>query len=349
VTRPDHAAEVRRGLADPLALCRGLGLDKGAKRQPRGGLHVRCPVHAERNPSCSVTLGEGRTIRVKCFGCEFTGDALTLIAVVRGLDLKTQFREILRVGAEIAGLHHVLHELQTGEVDADRPAPRALPEAPPEPERTYPPGTELRDLWRDSGACAVDAQASAMLRARGIDPSAVDRAELARCFQPGIARDRIPRWASYRGQTWRDSGHRLLVKVFDADGIWQSVRAWRVGEGESPKRLPPGGHKAAGLVLANRHAVAMLKGEPCTRRVVITEGEPDFIVRALATRGDPVIGIGSGGWHEGFAARVPYGAEVVIRTHRDRAGDGYAMKVLESVRHRAQVYRLTIDDENEAA
>jgi hypothetical protein len=66
------------------------------------------------------------------------------------------------------------------------------------------------------------------------------------------------------------------------------------------------------------------------------------------TRVDPVIGIGSGSWNEGFAARIPYGSEVVIRTHRDRAGDGYALKVLESVRNRAQVYRLVID-ESEAA
>lgn len=348
MTRRDHAAEVRRGLADPLQLCRSLGLDKGSKRQPKGGIHVCCPVHAERNPSCSVTLGEGRTIRVKCFGCEFTGDALTLIAVVRGLDLKTQFKEILRVGAEISGLHHVLHELETGEVDTDRPAPRALPEAPAEPPRTYPPGPELDELWHGTGSCAGDAAASAMLAARGIDAGAVDRAELARCFQAGIARDRIPGWASYRGQTWRDTGHRLLVKVFDADGLWQSLRAWRVGEGSSPKRLPPAGHKAAGLVLANKHGQAMLRGEPCPRRVIITEGEPDWMVRSLASRGDVVIGIGSGSWHEGFAARVPYGAEVLIRTHRDRAGDGYAMKVLESVRHRAQVYRLTIN-ENEVA
>jgi hypothetical protein len=347
MSRPDHAAEVRRGLADPLALCRGLGIDKGLKRQT-AGVHVRCPVHAERNPSCSVTLGEGRTIRVKCFGCDFTGDALTLIAVVRGLDLRTQFKEVLRVGAEIAGLHHVLHELDTGEVDADRPAPRALPEAPPEPPRTYPPGLELYELWRGAGPCAGDAQAAAMLAARGIDPAAVDRAEIARCFPADVARDRLPRWAGYQGQTWRDTGHRLLVKVFDAEGLWQSVRAWRVGDGSSPKRLPPGGHKAAGLVLANRHAVAMLKGEPCSRRVIITEGEPDFMARALVTRGDPVIGIGSGSWHEGFAARIPYGAEVIVRTHRDRAGDGYAMKVIESVRHRAQVYRLMID-ETEAA
>lgn len=345
--RPDHAGEVRRGLADPLALCRGLEIDKGSKRQT-GGLLVRCPVHAERTPSCSVTLGDGRTIRVKCFGCDFTGDALTLIGVVRGLDLRSQFREVLRVGAEIAGLHHVLHELQSGEADESRPTPRALPEAHAEAPRTYPDTIDLIELWRDAGPCDGDEQASAMLRARGIDPAAVDRAELARCFSTAIARDRIPRWASYRGQTWRDSGHRLLVKVFDADGAWQSVRAWRVTEGTSPKRLPPGGHKAAGLVLANKAAQAMLKGLPTSRRIVITEGEPDWAVRSLVSRGDPVIGIGSGSWHEGFAARVPYGAEVIVRTHRDRAGDGYAIKVLESVRHRAQVYRLIIE-ETEAA
>lgn len=346
----DLAHQIRLALGNPAKLCTALGLEKGAKRQARG-LSICCPVHGDRNPSCSVTVADG-TVRVKCFSCDFTGDALTLIAVARGLDLRRSFREVLAEGCRIAGREDLLSELETGR--EGRPeTPRTLqqtrPEPSPEPERTYPPGSELRALWRDSGSCADDEQARAMLQGRGIDAADLDRAGLARCFRREIARDRLPRWASYQGQTWRDTGHRMLLRVFDADGVWQSVRAWRVGDGTSPKRLPPGGHKAAGLVLANRHAVAMLKGEPTTRRIVVCEGEPDFVVRALATRGDPVFGIGSGGWHDGFAARVPYGAEVLVRTHRDRAGDGYAMKVLESVKHRAQVYRLTVEDESEAA
>ncbi len=345
----DLAHQIRLALNRPAQLCAALGLEKGAKRQA-AGMSICCPVHGDRNPSCSVTVADG-TIRVKCFACDFTGDALTLIGVAKGLDLRRSFREVLAEACRIAGRQDLLDELERGPGGAPRAPVPNVPSVPAveKVERGYPAAAEVSALWTASQACAEDPQASAMLAARGIDPGAVDRAQLARCFRRDIARDRLPRWASYQGQTWRDTGHRLLLRVFDADGAWRSVRAWRVGEGSSPKRLPPGGFKAAGLVLANVAAQAMLRGEPTTRRVVITEGEPDFVVRALATRHDPVIGIGSGSWSDEFAARIPYGAEVIVRTHRDRAGDGYAVKVLESVRHRAQVYRLVIDEEGEAA
>src|SRR4051812_4029398 len=132
----DLAQEVRAALSDPRTLCHALEIDKGARRQT-AGLTVLCPVHAERTPSCSVTRGEGGSVRVRCFGCEFTGDALTLISVVRGLNLRGQFREVLAEGARIGGLYHVLAELESGRRD-DRPAavPPAPQRLPPAPERS---------------------------------------------------------------------------------------------------------------------------------------------------------------------------------------------------------------------
>src|ERR1041384_3239889 len=269
----DLAHQIRVALNRPAVLCGALDLLKGSKKQAIG-LSICCPVHGDRNPSCSVTVADG-TIRVKCFACDFTGDALTLIAVARGLDVRRNFREVLAEGARIAGRQDLLAELESGpdgrHEGAREPAP-TRPEPAPE-TRTYPPESEIKELWNGAGACSEDHAASAALTARGVDPATVDTA-LARCLHPSIARDRLPRWASYQHQTWRDTGHRLLVRVFDADGVWRSLRAWRVTEGSSPKRLPPGGHKAAGLVLANKAAQTMLRGEPSSRRIVITEGEP---------------------------------------------------------------------------
>ena len=62
-----QVAEVRRTLVDPVRVCERLGLAKGARRQSTG-LSIRCPAHAERTPSCSVTRGPDGTIRVRCFG-----------------------------------------------------------------------------------------------------------------------------------------------------------------------------------------------------------------------------------------------------------------------------------------
>lgn len=340
-SRPDYAGEIRAALRNPVALCADLDLLAGAKKQP-GGVMIRCPEHKDTTPSCSVRLADGGWLAVKCHGCQWSGDALTLIAVVKGLDLKTEFKAVLIEGAKLAGLHDVLKELETGEVAEDRPnvARQQVATGPDVQARDYPAPTELEALWRDSGPVAYDPDASGALVTRRIDPLVVDRLDLACCFRRDIARDRLPRWAAYQGQTWRDTGHRMLVRAYDSDGEWRSVRAWRVTDGTSPKRLPPGGHKAAGLVLANRIGVALLHGERVGRRILIVEGEPDHLVRSIVNPGIPVLGILSGSWHAGFGARIPMGSEVLIRTHADPAGDRYAEQILATIRDRAHVYRL---------
>jgi hypothetical protein len=336
----DHAAEICAVLTDATKLCHALGLTKGAKRQP-GGLNICCPFKGEKNPSCSVR-NIGGAIRVHCFHCETNGDALTLIAAAHRLDIKTQFPEVLRIGAELAGIDLEADSNSTHERPV--PGPRRAEERPGATERPYPAPLEIEALWRDSGPVADDPDASGALVARRIDPLDVDRLGLAVCFQRGIARDRLPRWAGYQGQTWRDTGHRMLVRAYDADGEWRSVRAWRVCDGSSPKRLPPGGHKASGLVLANRIGIALLRGERVGRKVLIVEGEPDHLVRSIVNPGLPVLGVLSGSWHAGFAERMPIGCEVVIRTHADQAGDRYAMQILETIRDRAQVYRIQVEE-----
>ena len=61
--REAFRADVKRTLADPRKLCEALGLVEGSTRQAKG-LSIRCPAHAERNPSCSVTAGDDGTVRV---------------------------------------------------------------------------------------------------------------------------------------------------------------------------------------------------------------------------------------------------------------------------------------------
>lgn len=53
---------------DVIALAR---FSEGAKRNGDSGWLVRCPVHEDREPSCSVTSGENGFAKVKCFtGCD---------------------------------------------------------------------------------------------------------------------------------------------------------------------------------------------------------------------------------------------------------------------------------------
>jgi hypothetical protein len=334
MNRRDYAREVRNALSDVRRLCDKLGLTEGAKRQTRG-LLVRCPVHGEREPSCSITTGPDGTVRVRCFACDFSGDALTLVAHQFGLSLNDDFLEVLATAAEI-GNHHVL----AAEIRDGRPAPnrKPVPAPEPQPEPEYPPTDEVAELWAACAPANDDPEASALLVSRRIDPDVVTELDLARV----IRREPhpLPRWAAYGGRSWVSSGHRLVVRAWSASGALTSVRAWRVTDGDTPKRLPPAGHKAAELVQANREAWLMLTRRACPLRLYVVEGEPDWVCAATTFgRGDAVIGIGSGSWTPTFASRVPFGTRVIVATHADEAGDRYAARVLETLDERHLTYR----------
>jgi hypothetical protein len=345
--RGQLVADVKRTLVDPKTVTDRLGLK--ARRSSRG-VSILCPVHGEKNPSCSVIRGRKGTLQVTCFSCGWTGDIFELVAAVHGLDPRGDFREVLAAAAELAGMHDAARAARDG-----RPAPeRERPPAPePEPERDYPPETEVRELWGTARPVTEDAAARAMLEQRNLNPERVAAIGAARVLLADTHRTRLPSWAWFRGQRaagapWTKTGHRILVPAYDSDGKLRSLRAWLVEPTPNvPKRVPPVGHRASGLVLASREAVSMLRGELVTQLTVV-EGEPDTIARMLVSPLDAVIGVLSGSWHDGFAARVPLGSEVIIRTHLDAAGDRYADVVARSVAGRAQVSRLQPEREDAA-
>lgn len=105
---------IRAALCDATSVCAVLGLTDGALPQ-RNGQMIHCPWHDDRTPSCSVTSAADGGLRVRCFACGVSGDAFTLIAQVRGLDVKTQFPMVLDAAAEVA------LELETGDASAPKP------------------------------------------------------------------------------------------------------------------------------------------------------------------------------------------------------------------------------------
>ena len=102
----DVVREIRNRLDNPASLVQSLGLTKGARRQAGGGLLIVCPApnHSDRSPSCSVRVGRDGTVQVRCHGCGWSGDALSLVAVVHRLDVRRRFRAVLERAAEIAGV-----------------------------------------------------------------------------------------------------------------------------------------------------------------------------------------------------------------------------------------------------
>ena len=331
---------LRAALADPLDVCRQLGIDVRAKRQG-GGLLIACPApgHDDRGPSCSVTRGPDRTLRVRCFGCELAGDVFTLIAAVRGLDVRTDFAEVARIAGELAG------------IDVERTAIESALRAPPPlatPPKPPPPEEEVLAFWQRCAPCSADAGVAGWLRSRGLEPAAVAQLDLARALPAGAA---CPRWAAYRGDAdaarpWSELGYRAIVPMFDAAGDLRSVRARYIGDGSpDAKALPPSGWGTRGLVMACPVAslVLAVSGWPwwAERRIVIAEGEPDFLTwatRPPLPRTFGVLGLGGAGqWTDEIAARIPDGAEVILRTDADDAGDAYASEIALSLRGRCSV------------
>lgn len=321
------AEAIKSALSDPRNICGALGLLDHARRSV-GGLLIRCPSHDERTPSCSVTRGPDGTIRVRCFACGFTGDVFSLVAAVDGLGTRRDFMRVIERAARLAGL------------DADvESGPR--PMAPPPPDCPFPPQPEVERLWDNASPLAQDHEAAEYFASRGLDAHSLDTCDLVRA----IGR-RLPAWAIYGAGDWNESGHRAIVRMFDPSGTFRSVRAIRIrfGGSDIPKRLPPKGYRASGLVMANEFGRGILDGTNRYGRMLICEGEPDFLTVSTEPFGEPqaVLGIVSGSWTGAMAARISDAAEVLVMTHNDKAGDGYAREINSTIGHRCNVLRAKV-------
>lgn len=250
-----------------------------------------------------------------CFGCNEGGNGIVLARKVLGLG----FRDGLVWCARLTGHHALADEIQGGR-DAPRVSRPPVPLPPPRPEREYPDPGEVRALLTGC-VRATSGPVHDHLRSRNIVPR--DPLSVIRLNQ------RLPRWAGSANSdgewfTWTETGHRLILPVYDVQGELRSVRAWRVpgmdaGHEVTPKRLPPSGKRSKGLLLMAPTLAARIRASGWPGSVVVVEGEPDFIAaRAALVDGFPVIG-----WLSG-SDYPPAHVGCYVATHADEAGDRYA-------------------------
>lgn len=352
--RRDHVAAVNAALASlgPFEVLRRLGVEH---RRESSAARLLCPFHGERTPSATLHVGPAGTLRLRCHGaCARSWDVLELVAKVCGLSTKgSEFPRVMLECARLAGLHSMAEELSGG-AERVRFAPATeLLRLPSLPKRDYPPADEVGALWDAAGHVIDDPEASAYLESREISPARTTDSDLVRVLAPGVE---LPRWARFRGErkesrSWPELGFRLIMPAYDRLGTLRSVRAWRIGgNAGDPKRVPPAGYKATGLVLACTLARQMLEAgavpawwpERAPFRVIVTEGEPDCLTWATRfpdadATAPAVLGVVSGSWSAELADRVPSGARVIVRTHRDAPGDRYARQVVDSLGRRCDV------------
>lgn len=147
-----------------------------------------------------------------------------------------------------------------------------------------------------------------------------------------------------------------MTPVYDNTGLLRSLRFRAIRDpGTAPKALPPRGYDLGGLVMADSIGLALLRGQredngmKWDGRVVIAEGEPDFLSfaidknrlnQAISSRSThAVFGVVSGSWSAGIAGRIPTGSVVAIWTHLDPKGDSYAETIRKSFAGRCEVRR----------
>lgn len=232
------------------------------------------------------------------------------------------------------------------------------PARPPasEVEQLWGDCYRLRDWWRP-GTRGV-AQARLYLSGRGLLAPQLD---MVRVLPEGYS---CPPWARYGSRSWAETGHRLIVPVYDHAGRMRLVRGWRwqdddqgivrvhddwwrqwAAAAQSPKRLAAAGCSVKGLVMAAGRGLELLRGELphwlYPAQVLVTEGEPDTLAATASWPDWCVLGIAPGCWCDELAGRVPSGAQVVLRTDADEAGDRYAAAIAETLQGRCSVRRAT--------
>lgn len=368
--RPDHAAEVKRRLNDPRAVCAALGLiDRKTKRQPRGVV-VCCPAHDDRNPSCSVRVGDDGTIQVKCQSCGWGGDVFSLIAERLKLKTQTDFPEVLTYAADLAGVD--LDEGQarrTGRALAPMPAPAAPSGPPPVDEATFGNvAATLLNLSPLDGSVAVGLAARGVLfdaqrdgwaelpanyvlppdeAARSVEDGyaaedlAADRAvaALKQTFEPSSLR-----WL-VRGDKFVFAEHRLVIPWRRPDGtVWGLQRRYAPLYGdESPVRMPkyvwPKGDDYAPV---RRYAYGVDAPElAAAEEIWLVEGAIDALaLRALnrnASSPRPMAALAIPGvrtWaaHRESVVKHVRGRRVLVSLDDDKAGDSAVDAIAADVR-----------------
>jgi DNA primase len=340
---PDHRGPVADALAalGPHRVCELLGVARG--KSDRGtNVHPRfvCPKHG--GSSLDVDVREGR-LCVHCHGCgEVTGDVFDLVAAVYGLDTRRDFRKVLGVAAELAGMR--LDEAPVALPPRTRPKPAPAPSLDVDTfdrivahmhergrldrlddgdeVRAYLRGRRLLDLATDAGWFAlprVSAQRALVNELR--DLVGLDALRLSGLVNDAATMFRHP--ANRLAIPWRTHG---------VDGLVVTLQR-RVLDASEPRYVfPPGRSPIAPFVVVDD-----LEELEDAATVVVVEGAVDVLaLRAgLHEKGETALVVGLPGvqrWSDEWRALLD-GRHVRIAVDPDKAGEDAVAKLLAQCTH----------------
>ncbi len=258
-----------------------------------------CPSCGPRSRIDALAVNV-ETGRWKCHAHSCRGDLLALVAGLAGLDARRDFRAVLAIAADLAGV-----SASDGGRRPHRPA-RLVRQEPPQPERL---AKDWETLW--SGLARSNAAGERYLAGRGIDAAALARS----------------------GDIVRHSRHGApTVPLRDlATGAICGLQSRRIDGGE-PKTPAWRGSRLKGAALAGRLVDLDADGADVA---VLCEGLADTLCACLAWPGCAVFGAPGEGQLEGVAAAVAprvaeLGGWLIIVPDDDQAGIGAAARAVKA-------------------
>jgi len=330
------STEVRQALDDPRALCDRLGLSRRARRQ-RGGIMILCPWHEEKTPSCSVRVGQDGTVAVHCHGCGASGDALSLVAAARRLDVRRDFPAVLAEAAQIAGIdasaggaRSPFASLVKGGTAAAR-RPRYLQATPALDDETFAAMGEVilaagrlddSPIAADVSRYLADRKLLDLAREHGwaaLPPPGEAQVAWLQMLSDVFGRRAVELsglgWRNGRRFVFAHPAHRLVIPWRSPEGALITLQRRRI-DGESDRKYVfPAGR-------APRFPYGIERARP-DAELVIVEGAIDALALGWLLRRDgvdaAVVGLaGVHSWDAAWAQRA--GKRAVIGLDADRAG-----------------------------
>lgn len=336
--------EVTRATSEHHCACPSCGAEKRhTKRGDRRG---------------AVRIPNGDRTGWHCIQCEANGDAIDFVAYeLHGL----RYRELSDASkAEVRGWF-VLDQGDLASLPLQRARKRPSGPAVANAFASYPPRHEVEAFWEACQPIDGDADVLAYLAYRDIKPGNLIEHEACKALP---RTGQLPDWARLGSATWTETGHRIVIPLFDWRGDLRSVIARSIELDAGVKSAGVPGYHRRGLIMAGTYGRQMLVSGPAgylhrleNYRLTVLEGEINWLrgigrgedtlieerFQPAAIRG--AVGIFSGSFTEDVASRVPDRTQVVIATDDDKQGHEYGARIQKTLGGRVDyVFAYEPDD-----
>ena len=284
--------------------------------------------NSDKRPPISFFKVGGSETRWQCFACGTKGDIIDMVSYhLHGVK-----------GSVVGDFKEIKEFFKTNEFADVRVITK---------EKSNIPQKDINNLWSNVVQFPVSETMRNDVREfflkRGIDYASLDEAFV---FSNSFKYNSLTKVLTSQGRympfwpfRWANE-YPVAIPLYDANAKLCSFQGRRIKMEEGKmKSMCPVGFSMDGLFFADTNMRRFLLGEHNSSRFWILEGEMDFL--ALVSdknlcgepklRAEPVMAIKNGSFSAFDHIRFPTGADIIIATHNDEAGNKYAEKIAEKI------------------